>query len=204
VTARRAVLTGAMETAVNALWDAGPRIGDRVAVVGAGMIGCAVAGLLRKFPLQRLELVDVDPGRRDVADRLGVHLVDPDDAAAECDLVVHASGTSAGLTRSLELLGDEGEVVELSWYGTGEVSVPLGAAFHPRRLAIRGSQVGEISAARRARRSHDDRLRLSLDQLRDDRFDALITGSSPFEKLPETMRKIADGDLPGLCHVVDY
>ncbi len=204
IPARRAVLTGAVETAVNALWDAGPRIGDRVAVVGAGMIGGAVAGLLQRFPLDRLQLVDVDPARREVANRLGVPLVDPADAEGECDLVVHASGTSAGLGRSLELLGDEGEVIELSWYGTGEVSIPLGAAFHPRRLAVRASQVGEVSAARRARRTHTDRLRLALDLLRDDRFDALISGSSPFAELPETMRQLAAGELPGLCHVVDY
>jgi threonine dehydrogenase-like Zn-dependent dehydrogenase len=204
VPARRAVLTGAVETTVNALWDAGPRIGDRVAVVGAGMIGCAAAALLQRFPLARLQLVDVDPVRGEVADRLGVRLVDPAEAAEECDLVLHASGTSAGLTRSLELLGDEGEVIELSWYGVGDVSVPLGAAFHPRRLTVRSSQVGEISAARRARRTHADRLQLALDLLRDERFDALISGSSPFPQLPETMRRIASGELTGLCHVVDY
>jgi hypothetical protein len=204
VPARRAVLAGAVETAVNALWDAAPRIGDRVAVVGAGMVGCAVAALLQRFPLGRLELVDVDASRGAVADRLGVRLVEPAEAAAECDIVVHASGTSAGLTRSLELLGDEGEVIELSWYGTDDVVVPLGAAFHPGRLTVRASQVSEVSASRRARRSHADRLLLALDLLRDDRFDALVTGSSRFAELPDTMRRIAAGDFPALCHVIDY
>ena len=204
VPARRAVLTGAVETAVNALWDAGPRVGDRVAVVGAGMIGCAVAAVLRTFPLQRLQLVDVDAARASVASALGVELVDPADALEGCDLVIHASATSAGLRRSLELLGDEGEVIELSWYGTDDVTVALGAAFHPRRLTVRASQVGKISAARRARRTHADRLALALDLLRDDRFDSLITGSSPFAELPETIRRLASGELPALCHVVDY
>ena len=138
VPARRATLAGAAETAVNALWDAAPRLGDRVAVVGAGMIGCAVAALLRTFPLQRLQLVDVDPGRESVASALGVELVHPAAAADDCDLVVHASGSSAGLQRSLELLGDEGEVIELSWYGTRDVTVaarvgvPLPTADGPR------------------------------------------------------------------------
>jgi Zn-dependent alcohol dehydrogenase len=204
VPARRAVLAGAVETAVNALWDAGPRVGDRVAVVGAGMIGCAVAAVLRTFPLQRLQLVDIDPARAGVAAALGVDLVDPSDALEDCDLVFHASATSAGLRRGLELLGDEGEVIELSWYGTDDVAVPLGAAFHPRRLTVRASQVGQVSAARRARRTHADRLALALELLRDDRFDALITGSSPFAELPETMRRLASGELPALCHVVDY
>jgi NADPH:quinone reductase-like Zn-dependent oxidoreductase len=201
---RRAVLAGAVETAVNALWDAAPRLGDRVAVVGAGMIGSAVAALLRTFPLDRLQLLDVDPGRRAIGSALGVEVVDPAEAADGCDLVVHASATSAGLQRSLELLGDEGEVIELSWYGTQEVSIPLGSVFHPRRLTIRGSQVGEVAAARRARRTHTDRLSLALRLLRDDALDVLITGSSPFTELPDTMRRIASGELPALCHVVDY
>jgi threonine dehydrogenase-like Zn-dependent dehydrogenase len=173
---RRATLAGAAETALNALWDAAPRLGDRVAVVGAGMIGCAAAALLRTFPLQRLQLVDVDPGRRSVASALGVELVEPAAAAGGCDFVVHASGTSAGLQRSLELLGDEGEVIELSWYGTRDVTVSLGSVFHARRLVVRASQVGEVAAARRARRTRQERLSLALELLRDDAFDALITG----------------------------
>ena len=202
---RRAALTGAVETAVNGLWDAAPRIGDRVAVVGAGMVGCSVAALLRSVPprparARRRGSVACRGGR---PSRSASWSTRPQ-AAEECDLVVHASGTSAGLARSLELLGDEGEVIELSWYGTDDVTVPLGAAFHPRRLTVRASQVGEVSAARRARRSHRDRLLLALDLLRDDRFDALITGSSPFAELPDTMQRIASGEQPALCHVIDY
>lgn len=201
---RRATLAGAAETAVNALWDAAPRLGDRVAVVGAGMVGCAVAALLRTFPLERLQLVDVDPRRESVASMLGVELVDPAAAADGCDVVVHASASAAGLRRSLELLGDEGEVIELSWYGTKDVAVPLGSVFHPRRLAVRASQVGEVAAARRARRTRAERLTLALELLRDDAFDALITGSSPFAELPATMRGLASGEIHALCHVVDY
>jgi NADPH:quinone reductase-like Zn-dependent oxidoreductase len=201
---RRAVLAGTVETAVNALWDAAPRLGDRVAVVGAGMVGCAVAVLLRTFPLGRLQLVDVDPTRERVAAALGVELVDPAVAAGGCDIVLHASATAAGLQRSLELLGDEGEVIELSWYGTRAVSVPLGSVFHSRRLAIRASQVGEVAASRRARRSDADRLALALELLRDEAFDALISGSSPFADLPDTMHRIATGEIDALCHVVDY
>jgi NADPH:quinone reductase-like Zn-dependent oxidoreductase len=204
VPARRATLAGAAETAVNALWDAAPRLGDRVAVVGAGMIGCTVAALLRRFPLQRLQLVDIDPRREAIASRLGVQLVDPADAEADCDIVMHASATAAGLRRCLELLGDEGEVIEMSWYGTQEVSVPLGSVFHSRRLAVRASQVSVVSAARRARRTHADRLSLALELLRDEAFDALISGPTPFAELPDTMRRLASGEIDALCHVIDY
>jgi threonine dehydrogenase-like Zn-dependent dehydrogenase len=201
---RRAVLAGTVETAVNALWDAAPRLGDRVAVIGAGMVGAAVAALLRSFPLGRLQLVDVDERRRAVADRLGVPFVHPDDAAGECDLVVHCSATGAGLGRGLELLGEEGELVELSWYGDREVSLDLGGAFHARRLTVRASQVGAVSAARRARRSHADRLALALEALHDDGFDVLVADHGPFAELPVTIDRLAKGDLNSLCYVVDY
>ncbi len=204
VPARRAVLTGTVETAVNAMWDAAPRLGDRVAVIGAGMIGCAVAALLRAFPLGRLELVDVDERRGEVADALGVPLVRPEQARGDCDLVLHCSATGAGLGRGLELLGDEGELIEMSWYGDRAVTVDLGADFHARRLSIRASQVGAVSPARRARRSYADRLDLALDRLRDPVFDALLASSGPFAHLPATLRRLATGELDALCHVVNY
>jgi hypothetical protein len=204
VPAARAVLAGTVETAVNAVWDAAPRLGDRIAVIGAGMVGAAVAALLREFPLQRLQLVDVDERRRPVADRLGVELVQPAEAAGDCDVVVHCSATGAGLNRGLELLGDEGELVELSWYGDRAVTVDLGAAFHARRLSIRASQVGAVAPARRARRSYADRLALALDRLQDPVFDSLITGRSGFAELPLVMDRLAAGELDALCHVVDY
>jgi NADPH:quinone reductase-like Zn-dependent oxidoreductase len=200
----RAVLAGTVETAVNAAWDAGPRLGDRIAVVGAGMVGCAVAAVLRTFPLARLEVVDVDAERRAVVERLGARFVAPADAAGDCDLVIHCSATAAGLNRGLELLGDEGELVELSWYGDRQVGVGLGGDFHARRLRLRASQVGAVAACRRARRSSADRLALALGLLTDPAFDELITSRGPFTDLPGTIRRIADGELPGLCHVVDY
>ena len=201
VPAHRAVLAGTVETAVNALWDAAPLIGDRIAVVGAGMVGGCAAAILARFPGVRVQLVDVDAGRAELAARLGVGFARPADAAGDCDLVIHASATAAGLTRSLELLATEGTVVELSWYGDQQVSVPLGEFFHSRRLTVRGSQVGGIVPGRR--RDYADRLALALDLLRDDRFDALITGRSPFAELPTVLPQLAAG-RPALCHVIDY
>ena len=194
----RAVLTGTVETAINALWDAAPLIGDRVAVVGAGMVGCCVARLLARFPGMRVTLIDVDPARAAVAAELGVEF---GDAPAECDLVFHASATSAGLQRSLDLLAPEGTVIDLSWYGDREVRLQLGGAFHARRLAIRASQVGTMSPARSGRRTNADRLALALDLLRDPAFDALLTGESRFDELPALM---AGGKISALCHVITY
>ncbi|MFJ8629913.1 dehydrogenase [Streptomyces sp. NPDC093568] len=204
VPAARAVLAGTVETAVNALWDAAPLIGDRIAVVGGGMVGCSVAALLARFPGVRLQLVDADPGRAQVAEALGCDFAAPEDALGECDLVVHASATEQGLARSLELLRAEGTVVELSWYGDRQVGLPLGEAFHSRRLVIRSSQVGTVSPARGATRGYGDRLALALDLLADPALDALVTGESPFEELPAVLPKLASGEIPALCHRVRY
>ncbi|MER7973352.1 MULTISPECIES: zinc-binding alcohol dehydrogenase [unclassified Streptomyces] len=203
VPAARAVLAGTVETAVNALWDAAPLIGDRITVVGGGMVGCSVAALLARFPGVRVQLVDADPARADVARALGVAFALPADARGDRDLVVHASATEQGLTRALELLAPEGTVLELSWYGDRKVSLPLGEAFHSRRLVIRGSQVGTVSPARPGR-SYADRMALALELLADPALDALITGESAFEELPEVLPKLADGAIPALCHRIRY
>ncbi|MGW1894847.1 zinc-dependent alcohol dehydrogenase [Streptomyces sp. NPDC002004] len=204
VPAGRAVLAGTVETAVNALWDAAPLIGDRIAVVGAGMIGCSVAALLARYPAVRVQLVDKDPARAETAKALGVEFALPEEAEGECDLVVHASATEGGLARALQLAGTEATVLELSWYGDRVVGLPLGEAFHSRRLVLRSSQVGAVAPARRARRTFADRLALSLDLLADPAFDALIGGESAFDELPGLLAGLAAGELPGLCHRVWY
>ncbi|QHC22479.1 zinc-dependent alcohol dehydrogenase [Streptomyces sp. GS7] len=204
VPAARAVLAGTVETAVNALWDAAPLLGDRIAVVGAGMVGCAVAALLARFPAVRVQLVDPDPARAATAAALGAGFALPADADGDCDLVVHTSATEEGLARALELLAPEGTVIELSWYGDRRISLPLGESFHSRRLVVRSSQVGAVAPARRARRTFADRLALALDLLADPAFDALITGESAFEELPSVLPRLASGELPALCHRIRY
>ncbi len=200
----RAVLAGTVETAVNALWDAAPLLGDRVAVVGAGMVGCCVAQLLARIPGVEVTLVDVDMTRAEVAAGLGVGFALPADAPDGRDLVLHTSATSEGLQRSLELLAPEGTVIDLSWYGDTDVRLSLGGAFHSGRLAVRASQVGTVSPAVLGRRTPADRMALALQLLRDPSFDALITGSSPFDELPDVMARLAAGTLPALCHTITY
>jgi threonine dehydrogenase-like Zn-dependent dehydrogenase len=200
----RAVLAGTVETAVNALWDAAPLVGDRITVVGAGMVGCCVARLLTRIPGVQVTLVDIDAARADVAAALGVGFALPADAGDGRDLVVHTSATSAGLQQSLDLLAPEGTVIDLSWYGDAEIRLSLGGAFHSGRLGIRASQVGVVAAARRGRRTAAERLTLALDLLRDPAFDALITGVSRFDELPDVMARLAGGSLPALCHTLSY
>jgi threonine dehydrogenase-like Zn-dependent dehydrogenase len=165
------------------------------------MVGCCVAALLARVPGVRVQLVDTDAGRAPVAAALGVSFAAPSDAAGGRDLVVHASATGAGLQRSLELLAPAGTVLELSWYGDRPVELALGGAFHSGRLRIRASQVGTVA---RPDRTYRQRLGLALELLRDPRFDALITGRSPFAELPSVLAALAGGRLAALCHLVTY
>jgi threonine dehydrogenase-like Zn-dependent dehydrogenase len=201
---RRAVLAANMETAVNALWDAGPRLGDRIAVVGGGTVGCLAAALAARHPAAAVQLVDIDPARAETAKALGVDFALPDNARGDLDLVIHASGSAAGLATSIDLAGFEATVLEISWYGAGTVPVPLGGNFHSGRLTLKSSQVGAVATVRRSRRTHRDRLALALELLRDPVFDVLLTGESRFEDLPATMARLAADPGGALCHVVTY
>jgi threonine dehydrogenase-like Zn-dependent dehydrogenase len=202
VPAERAVLAANLETALNGLWDAELRLGDRVAVVGAGVVGCLVAYLAGRVPGCAVELIDPLPERAHIARALGVRFARPGDAAGEADLVVHASGAPEGLRSALGLAGHGATVLELSWYGDREVALPLGEAFHARRLTLRSSQVGGLPPSQRARWTHRRRLALALSLLADARLDALISGESPFEALPEVMPRLQRE--AALCHRVRY
>jgi threonine dehydrogenase-like Zn-dependent dehydrogenase len=201
---RRAVLAGVVETALNALWDVPPLLGDAVTVVGGGLVGSCVARLAARIPGTTVTIVDVNPERAATAAALGVAFALPEGAPTDQDVVFHTSATGAGLAGALELLRPDRTVVDLSWYGDRPVALPLGGPFHANRLTIRSSQVGLVAPARRDGRTTGERLRLALGLLADPAFDALLTGTSPFERLPEVMTAIADGSLPGLCHVLEY
>ncbi|HEX7835733.1 MAG TPA: zinc-binding dehydrogenase, partial [Pseudolysinimonas sp.] len=181
-----------------------PRLGDRITVVGAGMIGCSIARLARGILGAEVVLVDVDPSRAAVAAALGVGFAAPEDAAGESDIVIDASGTAGGLQSALRLAATDGEVIVASWFGDQPVLLELGADFHSRRVSIRSSQVGAVARARRARRTTRQRLELALSLLADPAFDALLSANSPWTELPAVMSSIADGSADGVCHTIDW
>jgi len=201
---RRAVLAANLETALNGLWDAPPLAGDRIAVVGCGVVGGMAATLAARVPGVEIELIDPSPHRTALADALGLPLVAAEDARTGADLVIHASGTAAGLATALRLAGDEATVLELSWYGAEPVPAPLGEWFHARRLRLVSSQVGKVAPAKRPRWSHRRRLELALRLLADPVFDVFLTGESAFADLPQTMQRLAAGRGDTLCHVIRY
>ena len=200
----RAALAANMETALNGLWDGAPCAGDRIAVVGAGVVGCLVAALAARMPGARVTLIDVNPARAALAVRLGCRFASPGDAPGEADIVFHTSGAPAGLATCLALAGFEAVIVEMSWYGDRAVALPLGEDFHARRLTIRSSQVGHVAPARRARWSRERRLALALDLLDDPVFDLLRTGESRFDDLPAALAQLAAAPGDALCHIVRY
>jgi hypothetical protein len=204
VPARRAVLAANMETALNAVWDAAPGPAGRIAVVGAGVVGALVAWLCGRTAGTQVTLVDVLASRAAVAERLGVAFALPAAALGDCDLVFHASASAAGLATALGLAGDEAMVIELSWYGAGDVPVPLGGAFHSRRLRLVSSQVGKVAPSHRADWTPARRLAAALALLADPALDALLAPAVAFADLPRQLPKLLASDSDVLCPMIDY
>ncbi len=200
----RAVLTANLETAVNGIWDARPQVGDRISVIGGGTVGCLVAWIAGRIAGCDVELVDRNPRRAEVADALGVRFADVGSASSNADLVIHCSGSPEGLELALSVAGFEASVVEMSWYGSSAVMLRLGEAFHARRLRLLSSQVGHVATSQRARWNSRRRIELAMTMLRDPVADALITGESPFESLPDVMKQLAHAPGDTLCHRIRY
>jgi threonine dehydrogenase-like Zn-dependent dehydrogenase len=200
----RAVLAANLETAVNALWDATPRIGDRVAVIGAGTVGCLVAWLAARIVGADVELVDVDARKAAAAAALGVVFRSPGAATRDVDVAIHTSGSGSGLATALDLAGFEATVLELSWYGDNAPAVPLGGAFHSRRLTLKSSQVGTVASAQRARWSHARRMDFVLRLLARPELDNMISGESRFDELPILLEQLTAAPGYTLCHRIVY
>jgi hypothetical protein len=204
VTLQRAVLAANMETALNAVWDAAPGPGDRIAVVGGGVLGCLVAFLCGHLPGADVTLVDINPQRAALAEQLGVKFATETTAPLDCDLVFHTSASAAGLTTALRLAGEEATVLELSWYGTQMVGAPLGGAFHSKQLRLQSSQVGHISATRRPRYGYRRRLGVALELLKDARLDALLAPEIAFAEVPSQLPQILGQSSGVLCQLIHY
>lgn len=199
----RAVLAANMETALNILWDSGAGAGDRIAVVGGGLVGLLVGYLAARLPGAEVTVVDPLPDRRPVAEGLGCAFAAPEDAPGDRDVVIHTSATQAGLVLALSLAGAQATIAEASWHGSADVALPLGAAFHSHRLRIVSTQVGSIPPDRAPRWTYRRRLTKALDLLRDARLDALISGETAFADLPDAYPGIL-ADPATLCHRIIY
>ncbi len=190
--------------ALNAVWDGAPGPCDRIAIVGGGLVGLLVAYLCARLRGAQVTVVDIVSARAELADAIGAHFAAPSNAPTDCDLVFHASAAAAGLATALRLAGDEASVVELSWYGSGDVAVALGEAFHSRRLRLVSSQVGKVAPSHRARWSHGRRLTAALALLADPVLDALIAPALAFEELPAKLPSVFDSKSNVICQLIRY
>lgn len=204
IPARRATLAANTETALNALWDGGAGPGDRIVIIGAGVVGLLVASVAARLPGAVVTAVDVDEARRPIVEALGARFARPEHAPADADLVFHASATAEGLNAAMKCAGFEGTIVEMSWYGDRAVSVELGGAFHSRRLKLISSQVGHVSSGRRARWSHRRRLETALGLLASPALDALVAEEVAFEDAPRELPRILAQGAGGLAPVIRY
>jgi threonine dehydrogenase-like Zn-dependent dehydrogenase len=204
VPARRATLAAAMETALNAHWDAGTGPADRIVVIGAGVVGLLVARLAARLPGSSVSLIDIDESRRGLAAQLGADFAAPDAAPREADVVFHTSASASGLATALAAAGTEARVVELSWYGDRDIAAPLGGSFHSRRLQLVSSQVGQVAASHRPRWSRRRRLEAALQLLDDPPLDALVREEIAFADVPRLLPSLLAASAQGLAPVIRY
>ncbi|MEM8792043.1 MAG: zinc-binding alcohol dehydrogenase [Pseudomonadota bacterium] len=202
--AERAVLAANMETALNAIWDAELRPGSRVAIVGAGLLGCLIAGLLSRRTDLTVHVVDLLPQRSATLADFHVSFISTTEQSDSVETVFHTSASAAGLQSAIDMLEFEGTVIELSWFGAGPVEIDLGGAFHSKRLTIKASQVGHVAQSRRASTSHRQRLSLALDALRDPRLDAFITEEVAFDALPGELSRLLGPGADGIATRIRY
>lgn len=201
---RRAILAANMETALNAIWDSGVAPGDRVAIVGGGILGGLLAGLVGAIPGVEASLIDVQRDRAELADHMNVSFCDPADAPENCDVVFHTSSSASGAATALACGGFEARIVEVSWFGDTAPALPLGEAFHAKRLTYLSSQVGQVATTHRPRWDYARRMAKALDLLRDEKFDALITREVTFEDLPSMLPEILAPDASGFATAIRY
>ncbi|MFV0367560.1 MAG: dehydrogenase [Hyphomicrobiaceae bacterium] len=204
VPAKRATLAANMETALNAHWDAGSGPGDRIVVVGAGIVGLLIARLAARLPGVEVTIVDVASERHELATQLGADFATPETAPSGSDVVFHTSATGAGLTTALGAAGDEATVVEVSWYGDKPVCAPLGGAFHAGRIKLVSSQVGKVAASRRPRWDYRRRMEAALGLLQDEVLDILAANEIAFEDAPTLLPEALASDASGLAPVLRY
>jgi hypothetical protein len=200
----RAVLAANIETALNATWDAAPGPFGRIAVVGAGVVGALTGFLCARIEDAEVTLIDIDPARSELAQALNLNFTTPDAAPADFDFVFHASATAEGLTTALNIAGDEATIIELSWYGDGTIAVPLGGAFHSRRLKIISSQVGKVAPSHRAAFTHRQRLEAALRLAAHPHLDALLAPEIAFRELPARLPDILQPRSGVLCQLINY
>lgn len=204
IPARRAILAANMETALNALWDSGAVAGNRIAIIGGGLVGLLITYLAARLPGADVTLIDINPARADIAQSFGTSFRLPNEAGENYQIIFHTSATQEGLRLALEIAAFEARIIEVSWFGDKDIALPLGGAFHSQRLQIISSQVGHVAKPMRLNLSHKDRLAKALMLLDDTVLESLITEDVAFDDLPAELPRLLAADAPGIATAVRY
>lgn len=200
---KRAVLTSNVETAVNAIWDSQVSMGDKVLVVGFGMIGSLVARLLSLMPAVEVSVLERDAYRKKLAIEMGFKILEETSSSFDCSF--HTSGSSDGLQWCIDSVGKEGTIVELSWYGNKSSNISLGGEFHYQRKRIISSQVGQIPTNKSHRWNYSRRKQLVFELLKNPLFDMHLTHDIPFDSTPLFFQNLRNNKpTDGLAWVVTY
>jgi threonine dehydrogenase-like Zn-dependent dehydrogenase len=201
---RRATLAANMETALNAVWDSGAGPADKIVVVGGGIVGLLIAYIAAGLPGSDVTVVDLETERAAIAQSFGAKFATPEQCPENADVVFHATASAPGLATAINAAGFEATVVEVSWFGDGATPVPLGGAFHSRRLKLISSQVGHVATTRRARWHYRRRLEAAMLLLLDDRLDALIAEEIAFTDAPSQLPALLSPAAKGLAPIIRY
>lgn len=192
-TPEQGVFLADLDTAINVVLDAKPRLGEVVAVFGQGVVGLLVTQLLRRSGAR---VVAIEPSalRRSFAERCGAEAaIAPSDSALlrallgerGADIAVDASGSPAALQQAIDCVALEGTVVVCSWYGEKPVPLDLGGRFHRGRVRLVSSQVGRIDPSLAPRWDRERRLGLATALLGELTLAELITHRIPFARAAE-------------------
>jgi hypothetical protein len=198
----RATLAANLETAVTALWDGRVTAGERVLVVGFGIVGSLVARLVSAIPGVELDVIERDPAKRDLASTLG--FTARETPRGEYDVAFGASGSAAEVQIAIDAVGNEGRVIELSWLGLQSAPLLLGGSFHSGRKQLIASQVSQIPPGLRGRWDYARRTQLVFSLLRDPVFDRHITTQVAFHELPAFVEELCTTPSHGLSVSVRY
>jgi len=213
---RIGVFAANVETALNSLLDAAPRLGERVVVIGQGVVGLLVTQLVRRAGASLVITSDLYEKRRQFSRSAGADLV-VDPAAenlVECvlsmtggagaDVVIEASGQPRALDDGIAAAAQEGRVVVVSWYGTKRAELALGSDFHRKRLTLKSSQVSNLDPSLTPRWSILRRRELAVRYLGELRLDDLISHVLPFNRAAEAYRLIDQRPAEVIQVVLDY
>lgn len=205
-----ATLASNVETALTAAWDSGASFGDKVLVVGFGLIGSLVARLIDDIPGTEVMIFETDIAKINLAQKLGFQNVinpksdNPKRISPPFDIAFHCSATSKGLQSCIDYTGFESKIIELSWYGSKAININLGSTFHRLRKQLISSQVSNLPMDRKGRWDYKRRKTVVFNLLKNPIFKHHISQTLKFASVPKFFDQLRQGEVSELGVIISY